>query len=372
MPMTGNHWLAAGLVSASVLVTGSREERLFPAARLILVAFYSFAAFAKINTGFFDPEVSCAVFFANQNLESWGLPNIGANSYLARSTIWATVAIELAVVPLLLIRRTRYWGVLLGSVFHVLISFDLAQHFYDFTAVLLPLFALFLPETTLGTIRFAPEGVRDAIKKVLSSLVVAVSALLVLTASLPLTALSFRLLTLLPFLLWIPFALLWLRWLFQLRPRPFAISWRTGFGGAVVVALAVVNGATPYTEVKTAYGFNMYANLVTAQGETNHLLISGTWPLRDGYEGPVEIVSSNDPGLRSYRELGYQIAHPQFQRYLAAMRGVEVTYRRHGQEVLVEETTITPRGPWWWRFFPLRALDTQEPPRCQDVFLPAL
>jgi hypothetical protein len=139
-----------------------------------------------------------------------------------------------------------------------------------------------------------------------------------------------------------------------------------------VVALAVANGVTPYTEVKTAFGFNMYANLVTAQGETNHLLISRTWPLRDGYEGPVEIVSSNDPGLLSYRELGYLIAYPQFQRYLAAMRGVEVTYRRNGHEVRVEEATIMPRGPWWWRFFPLRALDTQEPPRCQDVFLPAL
>jgi hypothetical protein len=187
-----------------------------------------------------------------------------------------------------------------------------------------------------------------------------------------LTEWSLRLLTLVPFLLWIPFVLLWLRWLIRLRPQPFAVGWRTGLGGAVVVALAVANGFTPYTEIKTAYGYNMYANLVTAQGESNHLLIPRTWPLRNGYEGPVEIVSSNDRGLLSYRDSGYRIAYPQFQSYLAANRGVDVTYVRNGVEMRVDESATTPRGPWWWRFLPLRALDIQAPPRCQDVFLPAL
>jgi hypothetical protein len=372
MPITGNHWLLAGLVSAAILVTGAKETKLFPTARWILLVFYSFAAFAKINTGFFDPEVSCAVFFAIQSLRSWGLPVIAADGALAPLIIWATAAIELAIVPLLLFRRTRYWGVVVGSLFHALISFDLAQHFYDFTAVLLPLFGLFLPETTLGTIRLAPEVLPDLIKRALASVAAVACALLVLTASLPLTEWSFLLLTTGPFLLWIPFAFLWLRWLFRLRPRPFAIAWRTGLGGAVVVALAVANGLTPYTEIKTAYGFNMYANLVTAQGESNHLLITRTWPLRKGYEGPVEIISSNDPGLLSYRDSGYRIAYPQFQRYLAANRGVVVTYLRNGVETRVEESATTPSSPWWWRFFPLRALDTRIPPRCQDVFLPAL
>ena len=372
MPITGNHWLLAGLVSAAILVTGAKENELFPTARWILLAFYSFAAFAKINTGFFDPDVSCAVFFANQNLGSWGLPVIAADGNLARLAIWATAAIELAVVPLLLLRRTRYWGVVLGSSFHVLISFDLAQHFYDFTAVLLPLFALFLPNTMLGTFRLAPAVLTDLVKRVLALVAVGASVLLVVMASLPLTEWSFRLLTLVPFLLWIPFVLLWLRWLIRLRPQPFAVGWRTGLGGAVVVALALANGFTPYTEIKTAYGYNMYANLVTAQGESNHLLIPRTWPLRNGYEGPVEIVSSNDPGLLSYRDAGYRIAYPQFQRYLAANRGVDVTYLRKGVEIHVDDSATTHSGPWWWRFLPLRSLDIQAPPRCQDVFLPAL
>jgi hypothetical protein len=28
--------------------------------------------------------------------------------------------------------------------------------------------------------------------------------------------------------------------------------------------------------------------------------------------------------------------------------------------------------PWWWQWMPLRALDSQSPPRCQVAWLPAL
>ncbi|HEU4750876.1 MAG TPA: hypothetical protein VFT54_07435, partial [Acidimicrobiia bacterium] len=45
MPVTGNHWLLAALVSAAILVTGGQPSTLFPAARMILLIFYAFAAF---------------------------------------------------------------------------------------------------------------------------------------------------------------------------------------------------------------------------------------------------------------------------------------------------------------------------------------
>lgn len=54
-PALGNHWLLAGFVSLAYLLTWGRWERFEPAARVILLVFYSFAAFAKLNTGFLDP-----------------------------------------------------------------------------------------------------------------------------------------------------------------------------------------------------------------------------------------------------------------------------------------------------------------------------
>ena len=55
---------------------------------------------------------------------------------------------ELSVPVLLAFTRTRRVGVLLALVFHTIISLDFDQHFYDFTAALVMLLCLFLPETT--------------------------------------------------------------------------------------------------------------------------------------------------------------------------------------------------------------------------------
>jgi hypothetical protein len=193
-------------------------------------------------------------------------------------------------------------------------------------------------------------------------------------AVLPLTTFSLQVLRFVPFVLWIPAASLWLYLLVATRSPGVALPWTPGVGGAVII-LAVLNGLTPYTEIKTGYGFNMYANLVTAGGDSNHFLVVQTLPLRDGYEAPVEIVSSSDPGLALYRDLGYLVAFPELKRYLSARPEVGLTYIQNDTMALVERAGDEPifqdPGPWWWRFMPLRAIDSRSPPRCQDVFLPA-
>jgi hypothetical protein len=188
-------------------------------------------------------------------------------------------------------------------------------------------------------------------------------------------ATSFLLLTF-PFFLWIPFSLWWLVAVLRYgrTARVSAIGWRLTVAGAAVVAITILNGLTPYLELKTAFSFNMYSNLVTAQGKTNHFLVPATLPLRDGYDGPVEIVSSSDADLLYYPRYGYLVAWPQFRIYVADHPGIEVSYRRDGESFGYPggDSELSQSVPWWWRWLPLRALDTQTPPRCQDVFLPAL
>lgn len=376
MPFTGNHWLLAALVGAAVLASQGNEQAFHPAARWILLIFYGFAAFAKLNTGFFDPSVSCAVFYANQSLDSFGLRTIGVDSPLAAASIWATVVIELSVPILLMVRRTRYLGVVLGTVFHTLISFDLHQHFYDFTAVLLPLFWLFVPDRTVAAVGERVESTPSRLANLLAALWSVVGCLLVVVATLPATVLSVAILAVLPFVLWIPFSLTWLAVLLSAWAPSQVMTWELPRSAVLVVILTFLNGLTPYTEVKTAYSFNMYANLRTAQGESNHLLIRTTLPLREGYQDPVQISESSDPGLELYRDKGYLVAYPQLRRYLAARPDVSLSFRRGSQALSIPQAGDIPEfrdpGPWWWRFFPLRAVDTHTPPRCQDVFLPAL
>jgi hypothetical protein len=180
----------------------------------------------------------------------------------------------------------------------------------------------------------------------------------------------------LPYVFWIPFSLLWLAALVRARAPGAAMTWRTGVAGSLVVLATVLNGLTPYTEIKTAYSFNMYANLVTSQGKSNHFLVRSTWPLRNGYDGPVEILESSDDGLNAYRDEGYLVAFPQLRRYLSVRPDESLTYRRDGEVVVLAQASLRPElvdpGPWWWRFFPLRAIDTRNPPLCQAAFLGAL
>jgi hypothetical protein len=363
IPFTGNHWAVAALAGLGILLGAGRFDGFAPALRLVFLVFYGFAAFAKLNSAFFDPTVSCAVFYTNQTLDGFGLTAVSPDSILARLAVWFTAAIELSVVPLLAVRRTRWIGVWLAAGFHLLISLDLNQHFYDFTSVVLLMLILFVePKSSNPEDQSKPPRLRLVVGLWFAAFV------LVVLANLPQRPELQEILQTVPFLIWISVSIWWIgRMLktqigFEPMFRPSALT-------AVAVLLAALNGLTPYTEVKTAFSFNMYSNLTTARGETNHLLIRTTAPLRSGYDNPIEIVSSTDPNLEAYRDAGYLIAEPELVVYLED-RSSTFVGRRSGEAI--DETDLLPRGQWWHRWLPLRAIDAVEPTRCQATFLPVL
>jgi hypothetical protein len=140
-----------------------------------------------------------------------------------------------------------------------------------------------------------------------------------------------------------------------------------------VAVLVVVNGLTPYLEVKTAYGWNMYSNLVTVAGESNHLVVPSTFPLRRAQFDLVEVVDTDDPGLATYIDEGYLLAWTSFASYLADRPEIAVTFRRRGELVhLAAGDRAGLEVRWWWRWLPYRAVHGSQPQRCQPVFLPAL
>jgi len=376
MPITGNHWFVAGLVSAAALASRGRPESFFPAARLILLVFYSFAAFAKLNSGFLDPSVSCGFHFANQWLDGFGFAPLEAQSRLAVAAVWGPTLTELAVPALLVWRRGRPFGVLLATAFHTAISYDLSQHFYDFTAVLLPLFFLFVPSSTVVKLEREFTILPARLRRMIAHGFIGVGVVGVMAAVAAHAQVTEFYVRIVPFLLWFPFSFWWLLCLARAHGAGEGFGWTLRPAGAVLVAFTFLNGLTAYTEVKTAFAYNMYANLITAGGESNHYIVRRTLPLRSGYAGPVRIVASSDTDLELYREKDYLIAYPEFRRYLAARPEVSVTYERNGAVVVVEragdDPALSAPVPWWGRFLPLRSIDARRPPRCQDVFLPAL
>ena len=145
---------------------------------------------------------------------------------------------------------------------------------------------------------------------------------------------------------------------------------------AVVPLLVVFNGLTPYLELKTAYGWNMYSNLATVDGDTNHFLVPRTLPVLDAQADIAHIVSTDDAGLRLYVEQHFDIPFLQLRAYLSEHAGASITYERAGQRHALAHASDDPElvrsvPQWQQKLEAFRALDQTDPNRCQPGFLPA-
>jgi hypothetical protein len=182
-------------------------------------------------------------------------------------------------------------------------------------------------------------------------------------------------------LLWRVYALVMLvavvRYVLTERPVAVPGALRVASPMLLVVPLLVVaNGLTPYLEVKTAYGWNMYANLRTVDGETNHYLVPRTLPLTNVQSDIVTIVASDDPVLRGYGSADYALTFRELRIYLSKHPSVGLTYVRHDERITVAHASdrpelVEPVPVWQDKLFLFRAVDLREHERCVPAFGPA-
>jgi hypothetical protein len=376
-PIIGNHWVLVALVDVGLLLIATRRrgpDGFAPLGRACLLGFYGFAAFAKLNHGFFTVATSCGTYYFDETLKSLGLGGIHtAGTNAGWAVVVGTAATELSIPVLLVWRRTRYLGVALGLAFHSLVALDQKHLFSDFSSTLTALFTLFLPGSFAAWVAGRRLGpVR---------LVAAVGGLAVTTAMVGSGAVHR------PFdtgrhVGWIAFDVLVLgfagTWLWRHRavapaehPLRLPARWL-----AIVPALVVLNGMTPYLELKDSYSWNMYANLRTVDGDSNQFLVARTLPLMDVNADLVRVMATSDAGLALYTELRYDLPYTQFRAYLAHHPSASVTYRRHGQVVRLDHASddpalVAPVPAWQAKLLAFRAVDQDNPPRCQAGFLPA-
>ena len=393
-PVLGSHWVLACLVDAALLLAllaGRSADRLtatfVPVARWVLVGFYCFAAFAKLNHAFFTPSVSCGTFYLDELAGSLGISlhstTAGGWSHLVPFAVAAT---EMSIPILLSMRRTRHAGVVVGLVFHSLIALDQTHLFSDFSSVLVALFVLFLPEAFASDVVALYRGLRSEVRERLQAAVVVGTGLLLALQWYGRNANVQRLFFDGRTWAWLLFdaTLVALVARFLVRPHPSAIERPLSFARngvprwmAIVPLLVVLNGLSPYVELRTAYAFNMYSNLQTADGESNHLLVTHTVPLTDFESDIVRITASSDPGLRQYVSGRLDLPFLQLRDYLSRHHDVSLTYVRGGVERSVaraadDPALIEPVPSWESKLFAFRSLDQTEPARCQPGFLPAL
>lgn len=381
-PVLGSHWALAAFVNLALLLargTGgldrARLAGLFlPVARWCLVLFYAFAAFAKLNTDFLDAAVSCSTYFFG---ETFGPPAVGAELIPV-----ATALTELSIPLLLLVRRTRPVGVLLGLGFHSVIALGVAHPFYDFSAVLVALFLLFLPTGFATSALRVLRGRGTAARHVWVGLAVTVLMAAPWVADGTAFVLAFAAGRLVLWFLLDAAVLVGVgTWLVRHRERDpgsdRALAGRAAWPLALIPVLLAVNGVLPYVELRTAYAFTMYSNLRMVDGTSNHLLVRSSLPLAGRHTGLVTVLSTDDPGLDRYRQEGYLLPWDSFRAYLAEHPDVAVTYERGGRRVVAERASGDPAlvsaPPMLVRtLLGLRAVDGDPRSRCQTDFLPAL
>jgi len=380
LPWVSNHSLLAAVAAMTVLVAlASRisvdgwppdRERWFdslaPAVRIEVVLLYVWAFFHKLNAGWFDPEVSCAVTLADVLGGSLGLPDAG---WLQEGAIFAALAVEATIPVLLLVPRTRAAGVLVATAYHWLLGIST---FFNFSAAMYALLYLFLPVRSTDLLRrwltslrrrafriASPAAWRRSYAWVSGTLLAAAMAVLLSHASWSFRPGGFRLLTQRPLetprssishgfeALWWVYggALLVVLLLLLLSHR--RIDGAPGFAMrprllAVFPLIVLLNGAGPYLGLKTENAFSMFSNLQTEGAYANHLILGGGVRLADYQDDLVYVESSSDEELSRLAETKYALPYFEFRSYVnRRMRAdegpIRITYVRGDRRVEVAD-----------------------------------
>jgi hypothetical protein len=160
----------------------------------------------------------------------------------------------------------------------------------------------------------------------------------------------------------------------QRPPAPARHALRLGHVAYVLVPLLVfLNGLTPYLEVKTGFGWNMYANLRTVDGDSNHFVVRRTLPLTDAQAEPVELLDTDDPALQRYVDTEYSLTWQQLRGYLSHHPSVRVRYRQGSAVVALAHASddpelVEPLPVWQEKLQLFRPIDQQSPERCVPTF----
>lgn len=283
LPYAPDHQMLAAFVNIAVLVSfatrrPSKTSQLMsataPYARVIVLVAYFAAASAKYNTDFLTPAQSCASRLAQ--LATLGM--VDRHGLPAALAVALTIGSETSVFFLLLIRRTRRWGVLVGCTFHFLVSASPSVAVADFTTTLWSLFLLFLAPGDLDQVagRMRSGLLRVRMARDLARLPsVAVLVIVPVTAAFGL--MDSRLLRV---AIWLTADVTGALLIYAIaatlrRSSAEAASLGPLRKGQVVALVGMLTFvATPYLGLGTSSRFTMFSNLRTEGPGTNHLF----WP----------------------------------------------------------------------------------------------
>ena len=362
LPAVPNHRTVLALSGCALLVASCsprNASRALWTLRWLAVVLYFFAFVAKLNSTYLFSGSSCASVFLREALQLHGIAPLSASDHTAASSAFSTAGVwsaisELVLIILLVIRKTRRLGVLLGIAFHILLATHYVKFFANFSGATFVLLLSWLDEPDCRRLVDRLRYWRGALLSLVVSLPI-VGAL----AACGLISPSFYFI--LRYVLWSVYAWYLLYAAMRLcftKSEDSVCPSALGIPLLSLIAIAVAFGISPYLGAKTRSGISMYSNLRVEPGYTNHLFLPESpdifGMMRDS--ATVTAVHSQEESDKSALALG---TYPfvTICSFLARMdevrtKGpVEIEFLRHGQAARATRGGPLPADcpHWTWR-----------------------
>jgi hypothetical protein len=333
-------------------------EQLRVVARALLATMYFYGIFHKINTGFLDPEVSCATALYVPLAAPFGLGENLFGRYLA---IYSTFVIEGIAIVCLYWRRFFWVGLLVSLPFHYVIPISGYSWYMDFSSLVFALYMLSVPRDVSSGLYSTGAWLVRRVPHLGAgmSAVVALALVWGLAGAAVLAAATFlypgRALGLLWHSAWL---IVWalfggLSMLFIIRAalleQPYQEQGprkRQSWWVYAIPTVLFVTAFSPYVGLKTESSIAMFSNLHTEGGVSNHLLFPEPPYLFDYQTNVARVIDSNSKQLQAIAanpNLGL-VEHDIAIR-LVNNPGLWITYEMNGQrfEQVRAETFTGPR-----------------------------
>ncbi len=295
-PEIQNHRMVLFFGGVAILwgiIRTGKESRIVPDLRWITIVVYFFAALAKFNADYLNDEVSCATIFLKGSLQLNGLGGIALPSLPGLSSLsgYWSLLVEVLLLVLLIPRRTRGWGILLGVGFHICLATNYIKYFTNFSGVMILMLSSWLTDDQCH--RLWERYISPNLREFLVGSVVLFSGL-VITA---LGGFDNLLWLIFRYLIWLAYAVYiavaFVRVVLCESPRADEKS--IGTPHYALILLAFLNGLSPYLGTKTLSSFSMYSNLRVEPTYTNHLFMPNSLDLFGYLSDTIRVSSSTDP-----------------------------------------------------------------------------
>lgn len=385
-PMQSNHTIIKNFLLIAFLgsaiwhaLKGSRWSDFFrdaaPVGRVLLLTMYFYGVFHKINEGFLDPSVSCAVVL--WKVMPWPI-HLLDHPVIHYLTIYGTFVVETVIVVMLLVQRWRHWGIVLGVGFHGLIALSGFAMYPAFSTLTIALHTLFLSPEQARRITKGENyqgliaGLRSWKGAVLLPTVMLFIAWFAIKRDFNMVA--FAWLTLAALVVGV---VLFPGKLADDEPAASAnpegpLLWsRLGWLNAVGI-LFFLSCALPYVGLKSAQTVNMFANLRLEGGINNHLIMRSLPMPFDYLDDLVEIrEASGDRTLQIAARGKLGMVYYHLLDRLDRSPEAKVSFVRNGTlhvdqsaASLGDDISRTLHPAWFRKWFHFQWVPMAYPPKC--------